>query len=310
MMAHQLDDVAARGEPVAILTASETPIYGRFGYGLATQYAGWTLEKDRATLATPSRATGRVRMVEKDEAAKIVPGIRERVWRRSPGEVAWAPSRWDEWFRDPKRDRDGASELRLAVHESATGEADGYAAWRHKPKWEGGLPAGTVVVNQLYGVDVEVETALWELLLSIDLVKTITAWDRPVEEPLRWRLADFRRMKVATVGDHLWLRILDVERTLAARVLAADDRLAIAVADGFRPQTAGTYVVAPGSCVRDDSATPDVSMDVRDLGALYLGSVSATTLARAGRVWGDTAAVERADRLFATSATPWCATHF
>src|SRR5690349_8119288 len=35
MMARQLDDLAGRGEPVAVLNASEASIYGRFGYGLA-----------------------------------------------------------------------------------------------------------------------------------------------------------------------------------------------------------------------------------------------------------------------------------
>lgn len=309
MMAHQLDDVAGRGEPLAILTASETPIYGRFGYGLGTQFWGWTLDTD-SVVATPSTAAGRVRLVEKDDAAKILPGIRERVWRRHPGEVSWSQAWWDDWFRDPKDERQGASERRYAVHESASGEADGYVAWRAKPKWEAGLAVGSVHVNQLCGLDDEIEAALWELLLSIDLVKTIMAWDRPVDDPLRWRLADFRRMKVESQGDHLWVRILDVERALSARELGADDRLVIQVADRFRPETAGAYVLEPGSCRRthDDA---DLLMDIRDLGALYLGTVSATTLARAGRVEERTAgALTRADRLLASSATPWCRTHF
>src|SRR5690349_11629222 len=33
LMRHQLDDVAERGKPFAILNASESHIYGRFGYG-------------------------------------------------------------------------------------------------------------------------------------------------------------------------------------------------------------------------------------------------------------------------------------
>ena len=309
MMAHQLDDVAARGEPLAILTASETPIYGRFGYGLGTQFWGWTLDTD-SPLASPSSATGRMRMLEKDDAAKVVPAIREQVWRRHPGEVSWSQAWWDDWFADPKDQRDGASERRYAVHESVSGEADGYVAWHAKPKWEHGLAVGTIRVNHLYGIDDEIEAALWEFLLSIDLVKTISAWDRPVDEPLRWRLADFRHMKVASQGDHLWVRILDVERALSARELGADDRLVVQVTDRFRPDTAGAYAVAPGSCQRthDDA---DLLMDIRDLGALYLGTVSATTLARAGRVTERTAgALTRADRLLASSATPWCRTHF
>lgn len=309
MMAHQLDDVAARGEPIAVLTASETPIYGRFGYGLGSEFWGWSIDKAALDLARPSTATGRVRLLEKDDAAKVFPGIRDRVWRRHPGELSWSQAWWDDWFADPKEHRDGASERRYAVHESSTGEADGYVGWRAKPKWEDGLAVGTIVVDHLYGLDDEVEAALFELLLSIDLVKTITAWDRPVHDPLRFRLADYRRMKVKQHGDHLWTRILDVERALAARELGADDRLVIEVTDAFRPQTAGAYAVEPGTCARTDDA-PDLVMDIRELGALYLGAVSATTLARANRIEDRTGSLERADRLFASSATPWCRTHF
>jgi predicted acetyltransferase len=309
MLAHQLDDVAARNEPLAVLTASETPFYGRFGYGLGTQFWTYSIDRDGARLASPSTATGRIRLIEKDEAQKVLPGIRAQVWRRPPGEVDWSPAWWEDWFRDPKDQRQGASERRYAVHESASGEADGYAEWNVKPKWEAGLAAGSLRVLHVYGLDDEIECALWEHLFSIDLNQSVVARDRPVDDPLRWRLADFRRLKVEEVGDHLWVRILDVERALSARELGADDRLVIEVADGFRPAAAGRYAVAPGACTRTD-ADADLRMDVRDLGALYLGCVSATTLARAGRVSGSADALARADKLFASSATPWCRTHF
>lgn len=35
IMKEQLDDISGRGEPIAALWASESAIYGRFGYGLA-----------------------------------------------------------------------------------------------------------------------------------------------------------------------------------------------------------------------------------------------------------------------------------
>ena len=55
----------------------------------------------------------------------------------------------------------------------------------------------------------------------------------------------------------------------------------------------------------------DLVLRRADLGALYLGGVSASTLARAGRVEERTSgAVARADRFFAAHPTPWCSTHF
>jgi predicted acetyltransferase len=310
MMRHQLDDVESRGEPIAVLTASETIIYGRFGYGLGSQYWAWKLETDHAALASPSKATGRVRLIEKDEASKVIPGIRERVWRRNPGEVAWSPLLWARYFQDIKHERNGGSALWFAIHESDAGEADGYVTWRTTSGWDNGLPNGKIIIDHLYALDDEVESALWEQLASTDLVKTIVGWGRPVEDPLRWRLADHRRMQVTNVGDHLWVRILDVERSLSARELGADDRVVIEVVDGFRPQSGGRYSVAPSACTRTD-ADADLTLDIRDLGAIYLGGVTPTTLGRAGRIVEQTpGALVRADRLFASSATPWCATHF
>lgn len=309
MMAHQLDDVARRAESVAVLTASETSIYGRFGYGLGSQFSGWVIEKP-VELQQAARAPGRIRLIEKAEAARVLPALREAVWRRYPGELSWSETWWDEWFRDPPKDRDGASERRYSVHESRAGQPDGYVAWRVRPKWEAGLAVGDLRVAELYGLDDEVEAALWEFLCSIDLIKTISTWSRPVEEPLRWRLVDFRRMKVTGVGDHLWIRLVDIPRALSARQLGADARLTVRVEDEFRPETAGTYVIEPGRCRRDDNALAEVSMHVRDLGALYLGAVSATTLARAGRVHGTPADLAKADSLLASATTPWCSTHF
>jgi len=68
MMREQLDDVAARGEPLAVLTASEAAIYGRFGYGLAAFSAWWTLPTEGTEFATPSTPTGRFRLLEPSEA--------------------------------------------------------------------------------------------------------------------------------------------------------------------------------------------------------------------------------------------------
>jgi predicted acetyltransferase len=309
MMERQLADVAERGEPFAVLTASESIIYGRFGYGLATQSWGWTMKTEGTVLARPSTATGRVRLIEKDEAQKVLPGVRARAWRRHPGEFDWVQPRWDSFFNDPEHERDGMSPLWFAVHESTGGNADGFIVWRTKPGWDGGLPNMEVRVVELYGDDDEIETALFEHVMSIDLVRTVSSWDRPVEDPLRWRLADSRRMQGKRVGDHLWLRVRDVERALSARQLGADDRIVIEVVDDVRPSTGGRFAVEPGSCRRTD-ADAEVSMHIRDLGAIYLGGVSATTLARANRITGDADALRRADRLFASSQTPWCATHF
>lgn len=311
MMRHQLDDVAARGEPLAVLTASETVIYGRYGYGMATQFWTWKAATEGLVFDVPSTATGRIRVLDKDAALKLYPGIHERARLRHPGSVAWTAAWWDFWFEDLEVDRDGATARFYLVHENDSGEPDGFLAYNVKHKWERGLPDHTVQIQLSYAVDDEVEAALVQHLTSIDLVRHVTAQGRPVEDHLRHRLANARRMQITAVGDHLWLRVLDVPRALSTRAMGSDERLVLSVADAFLPSSGGTFVVSSGSCVRDDDATADLSLDARDFGAIYLGGVLPSALGRAGRIHEHTAgSLERADRLFFTSQPPWCDTEF
>ena len=76
MMRAQLDDVHARGEPLALLWASEDTIYGRFGYGMASQCAEVSISEGALGLRAPARARG-------DVAASSTPTRRSRSSRAS-----------------------------------------------------------------------------------------------------------------------------------------------------------------------------------------------------------------------------------
>ncbi|QGG95746.1 GNAT family N-acetyltransferase [Actinomarinicola tropica] len=314
MMERQLDDVAERGETIAILTASEASIYGRFGYGLASQSSSWTLETDRATLARPSTATGRLRLVDADRFLEAGPQVYDRRRREIPGAVNRVQAWWDVWQKDRPHTRGGQSARWYVLHEDDAGEVDGMLAYRRNRDAEHGLSRNVLTVDQLYGADDEVEAALWSFLLDHDLIHSVAAHGRPVDEPLRWRLADPRRLVTTDVVDDLWLRLVDVCGALSARRYGTTDRLVVEVADPFRPHTAGRYLLDGGpdgaACTRTD-ADPDLTMDVADLGALYLGGVTATALHRAGRIEEPTpGAVRRADVFFASSPPPWMTTGF
>lgn len=314
MMTAQLDDVAERGEALAILTASETLIYGRFGYGLATSYSAWRLRTEGARLARPAKVTGRLRLVDAVEAAKVVPGVYDAARHRHPGAVSRSERFWERWFHDREGDRDGASARFYVIHESASGGPDGYLAYRRKDGWDRGLPDGVLIVDELDATDDEVEAALWQFVLEADLVRTVQAHGRPVDEPLRWRLEDWRRLSVTNVADHLWARVLDVPAALGARRYGCDDALVLDVVDAFRPATEGRYRVEGGldgaACART-TAEPDLALGVADLGALCLGGVQASVLGRAGRIEERTpGALRRADAFLASSPAPWCVTQF
>jgi len=315
LMDRQLDDVAARGEALAVLTASESVIYGRFGYGLASTNSWWSLDTAGTEIARRSEAGGRLRVVEADEAARAVPHVYELARRRHPGALSRSANYWQRWFLDREIWRQGASARFFVLHHDAAGAVDGYVAYRAKEgDWGHGLADGTVIVEELDALDDEVEAALWQHVLSIDLVRHVKASARPVDEPLRWRLADPRRLKTEEVIDHLWLRVLDVPAALSARRYGIDTRLVLEVDDPFRPAAEGRYVVDGGrdgaTCTRTQES-PDLVLGVHDLGALYLGGVSPTTLARARRVEERRpGALQVADAFFASPTAPWCNTPF
>ncbi|MGY6502707.1 MAG: GNAT family N-acetyltransferase [Acidimicrobiales bacterium] len=316
MMQHQLDDVVARGESLAILTASEGSIYRRFGYGPAASAADWTIATGAATLAWPSTAGGQLRIVEPAEAAAAAPGVYEQRRRSIPGAIDRTDAWWHVFFADREVTRDGASARFYVVHHDDEGTADGFLAYRLRYGYDHGLAGNTLVLDQLWGVDDEVETALWQYCLTHDLVTRVTAAGRPVDEPLRWRLTDPRQLVCTDLTDSVWVRVLDVPRALTARHYRTGGGLVIEVTDPFRPATSGRYRLDVDAdddgarCARTDDA-PDLSLDVADLGTVYLGGTPPSALARAGRIVAHrSGALERADALFAASPLPWLTTGF
>lgn len=313
MMEEQLADVAARAEPLAVLTASESAIYGRFGYGLATFSTFWTLRTDGTTFARPSTAGRQFRLLDPATALTVVPPLFDAVRKRQVGEV----TRSAKWFEHVFGDRPGGKgprRLFTVVHESADGRADGFARYRIKDDWPGGIAANTLEVLDLYGLDDEVEAALWEYLVDIDLVAYVKGHGRPIDEPLRWRLADPRRLQISEVTDHLWVRVVDPAVALAARTYSSDDHIVVELTDPFLPANEGRWSIegsGDGAEVRRTDAEPDLALSAPELGGLYLGGVSATTLARANRITEVVpGAIERADRFFASTPAPWCRTDF
>jgi predicted acetyltransferase len=200
------------------------------------------------------------------------------------------------------------------VHDGSDGTPDAFARYVIDADWPDAVAAGTLRVLEIQAVDADAEAAMWAFLFGIDLIGTITAGERPVDDPLRWRLPDPRRLRVRQIRDHLWVRVLDVAAALGARTYGTDDALVLELVDDFRPELSGGWLVDGGpdgaTCTRTDRA-PDLTLTAADLGALFLGGVPASTLAAAGRVRElTTGAVERADRAFLVHPAPWCTTHF
>jgi predicted acetyltransferase len=316
IMARQLDDVAERGESVAILTASEAVIYGRFGYGVATHFTEVELDPYRADLSPLASESGRVRLLSPDEARKIVPAVYDAYRLTRPGEVTRHERWWDLTFRDREKWRRGASANFYAIHESASGEPDAYVRYRVKETWDQTVRGNRLIIVEAVGTSPEAEAPLWRYLFEIDLIHTAQAFMRPLDDWLRWRLVDPRSYRITELDDFVWVRLVDVGAALEARRYAVDGSVTFAVDDPFRPANSGTWVLEGGpagaSCRRADATVDaDIALDVRDLGATYLGGVKFASLAEAGRVEERTAgALARADAMLNTTPLPFCRTGF
>jgi predicted acetyltransferase len=141
----------------------------------------------------------------------------------------------------------------------------------------------------------------------------VKAADRGVAEPVRWRLADARVLRQVERGEFQWVRLLDPAAALAARRYPAPGRVVLEVADAMG-HAGGCYELdggPDGAECRRTTRSPDLTLDVRDLGTAYLGGFTVCDLAAGGRVVEHTAgALGRADAMFRSGTAPWSATWF
>ena len=188
LMRRQLEDIRARGEAIAVLTASESAIYGRFGYGNGTDQANVEIDRrDAAFGRGRTYGAGRVRLIDHEEALGVLPEVYERIRLHQPGAVSRSLAFWRRLLQITPDPADELGPRYYVTYTEAGGErVDGVAHYRIKPSWDRGYPAHTLQVGELLAVTPEAYTGLWHYLLSVDLVETIRAARRPVQEPLRW----------------------------------------------------------------------------------------------------------------------------
>lgn len=312
LMARQLEDVRSGGEPLAALVASEGSIYQRFGYGIGILLGQIDIERDRAAFRVPTPPVGTVRLVDKDEARRLMPLVYEPVCAATPGFIERDPAEWDERLADIEAHRRGAGPQYRAIYER-DGQVRGYVRYRIKSEWTEIASASSLLVNELIGTDPIAERELWRYVFGVDLVARIKYRWGPPHHPLLLMVAEPRRLALR-VSDAIWLRIVDVPAALAARSYAVDGSLVLDVSDEFLPAAAGRWrlTVAGGAAKVEQTTDPaDLQLDTTDLAAVYMGAFSFGDLARAARTHELTpGAWARADALFATSVQPWCTTPF
>lgn len=308
MMRRQLEDVRAWGEPLAVLTASEPAIYGRFGYGVAAYSAYGSIDTTRVRLTVPPGTDGvTLRVTTPTEALDATEAVYARLVAGRPGMLARRPGWERQALLDPPGEREGASP-RLCLLAERDGEVVGYAHYAVKPEWSFTGANGSVSVHELAGLDPVAEAALWRFLCSVDLTSEVRFHSRPADDGWQHLVSDLRRCAM-TLRDGLYVRLVELGAALEARTYQAPVDVVFEVEDAFCPWNAGRWRLTGdqkgASCVRTDEAA-DLALSVRELGSAYLGGVSLLSLAAAGRVRElREGALTEASVAFGSPVAPW-----
>jgi predicted acetyltransferase len=299
LMNRQHREFAEDGLAVSVLTASEGGIYGRFGYGQAgraREIRIGRLARVRADAPNP----GGVRYVDADTARSHAPDVHRRWSALTPGALSRSERWWDYALRDRAEHRGGGTGLFYLAH------PDGYASYRIYQSDR------SCRVVDFFAVTEDAHAALWRTLLGLDLIHTVTAEHCPLDDPLPWLLEDPRQVRTTDLVDGIWLRVLNVERALAARRYPVELDVVLDVDDPFL-ELGGRFRLRGGpdgaECARVTAAA-DARLSIGTLGMLFLGSHRANAMARAGLLAAEPAALARLDPAFTADREVRHGTHF
>lgn len=313
MISSDLRAARERGEVAAILIAAEYPIYGRFGFGPATQRVQYSLDPLLARFTRQAQAS--VELVSPQRMLEIAPDLFDRFRRQHPGQISRDANSWSTrvglrevpWSGRP-------ATLRCVVAAGANGEPAGYLLYRTEDERLQRRPNTVLDIAELIALSEDTYLALWRFCAEVDLIGEVRAGMRSTEEPLRWLLTNPRvALEELRRTDYLWLRPLDVPRLLASRAYVHEGRVVIDVADplglsGGRFELEGS---PDGATCRETTASADLSLGLMSLGAISLGGVPLYLLEQAGLIEAASPqALTRAEHLFRWPEAPWCSTFF
>jgi predicted acetyltransferase len=307
MMAEDLAAAAERGDAVSILIASEWRIYGRYGFGPATEAAEWTVDTLRAGAPAP---TGELEQVSTAALLELGAPVYDRARRQRAGGLSREDVRWRRGLGLLRPEGDPGWDGRATVHRDGDGEVDGYLRWR--AEWSAG-PDNTLTVDELVATTDEAYAQLWRFALAVDLITIVKAESRRVDEALPWLVPDGRQVRQTERYDNLWLRVLDVPAALAGRGYLGAGRVVLDVVDpaGYAAGRFALDASPDGATCRPTTQAADLTLPATALGSAYLGGHRLGTLAAAGLVDEHTqGAVATADRLLSADRAPWATLHF
>ena len=316
MVRHHLEQTRREGLALSCLHASEPVIYGRYGYGLASQAATLSVSRG-ATFTAPGLDTA-AKALETRLATETGPDLVTRVMEcelrvaaRLPGSVVGGESYYTAVLREtPEQLRD--KEQRRMLFATRDGVDVGLAAFRRTHKWEQHRPNGTLEVAALVG-EPDARLALLRRLVDLDLMGTVKLPEVAVDDPI-WHWVGPRSASDVIPVDSLWVRIVDLPAALPLRWYAEACDVVVDVTDAHAPWQDGRWrIVVGGGEGRAErtGADADIELPVAALGSAYLGGGNLVALLRAGQLTEKRAgAVGELWRAFRTDLPPTAAIGF
>ncbi|MGW6460448.1 GNAT family N-acetyltransferase [Streptomyces sp. NPDC055078] len=286
---------AAAGQPLAALWVSEAAIYGRFGFEPATRSYTVEITTDLPLNLRIAPDERPLRLVPPADAPALIGDRHSAARAARAGRVA----RDDYWWRTvvlPTADEenDELSAPRIVTIGDPGEPPAGYVVYRTLSDDEG---RGVLHIGELEADTPAVAAALWRYAASVDLVDKVRAWGRPLDDPLLRLAGDRDQVRVTQEFPALWLRVVDVAAALTGRTWSAPLDLVLEVTDPGVPANAGRYrlVTEPADGghrarvtriegAEESGRTADLTLDVRELAAGYLGDIGMAELVRAGLV--------------------------
>ncbi len=267
----ELRTTRALGLPLAVLTVSESTLYGRYGFAPAAFASDYVFDTTRATWTGPEPA-GTLGFVTIEQWRAAIAPLHERERRQHPGAIEVFGLRWDQIGGLKSDDKDRAKRMRSVAFTDEAGELRGLALY-HVGGGDEDFTKHHLTVDHLCAETPAAYAALWRFLLELDLVKEVRAGLRATDEPVRWMVRDQRGIH-QTVIDHHWVRILDVKAALEARGYERDGVLEFQLTDeqgfasgGWRLEVVGgrgtVTAGAGGPNSRSRSSPPPTSVPCR-----------------------------------------------
>lgn len=282
------DDARSDGITLASLRASESTIYGHFGYGMAGDALTASIDAARALPLRGAATGGSFELLASDDVHETVRPVYDRADAR-PGHITRPEWLWQRYFENVT----GHTPENVVVHRAADGTVDGYA--HYEIKWADdifGDDHGTGTVHEIWATDPSVEIALWNFVLGIPLVRRLNVDEFAADSVLFHSVADYRAIRVNMRWDEQWLRLLDVDACLRARSWADARPVVVALDDA-----ASRWRIGDGGIETTD-APADLTTDVAGISTVYLGSTSWWDLVATGRAAGGVDAARQADTVF------------